>query len=178
MEKKDPLLVFLQSHREEFDDQTPPPRVWAQLEQQLQRPRYRRLRPLSALAAAVALLLIGGAAGALLMRPADPSRILAASNPDFLEAEAFYQRTIRQKTALVSTRGADQAVLHDLSQLDSVMEELKKELAAAPKGRETEIIAALIRSYQAKIAILELVMERSMRIDSTQLKPPHHETSI
>jgi hypothetical protein len=177
MERKDPLLVFLQSHREAFDDKTPPPRVWAHIERQLP-PRYRRLRLLSALAAAVALLLIGGAAGVLFMQQADPSRILAASNPDFLEAEVFYQRTIRQKTAFVAARGADQAVLQDLSQLDSVMEELKKELAAAPKGREEEIIAALIRSYQAKIAILELVMERSMRIDSTQLKPPHHETSL
>ena len=60
MEKKDPLLAFLQSHREEFDDQTPPPRVWAQLEQQLPRPRYRRLRPLSALAAAVTIATVSG----------------------------------------------------------------------------------------------------------------------
>ena len=178
MERKDPLLVFLQSHREEFDDKTPPPRVWAHIERGLPRTRYRRMHPLSARAAAVALLIIGGAAGALFMRQAGTSHLLAESNPDFLEAEAFYQRTIRQKTALVAAYGADQTVLQDLSQLDAVMEELKNELAAAPKGQEAEIIAALIRSYQTKIAILELVMERSMRIDSSQLKSRHHEISL
>jgi hypothetical protein len=58
------------------------------------------------------------------------------------------------------------------------MEELRKELAAAPKGKEQIIIANLIRSYQAKIAILELVMQRAATIDSTYSKQQRHEISL
>lgn len=183
MKTQNGLEAFIQKHRDAFDDQTPPPNLWAGIDRELHgRPSnmISKIRWVQGIAAAVALLIIGAAAGRFFLQPSEvaATRILEQSNPEFLEAEQYYQRTIQQKIVQLTAYNPDETVLHDLKTVDATMAELRKELAAAPKGKEQIIIANLIRSYQAKIAILELVMQRAATIDSTYSKQQRHEISL
>ncbi|MDX1665605.1 MAG: hypothetical protein R3350_00160, partial [Saprospiraceae bacterium] len=70
------------------------------------------------------------------------------------------------------------SVMRDLDQVDLVVEELKSELKNAPEGREEQIIANLILSYQAKLEILERVLNRVQMHNKRKLKPLNNEISI
>ena len=93
----------------------------------------------------------------------------------------YYESEIDRRIQQVASYRHGASVLQDIEQLDTAMEELRRELRSAPAGKEDEIVENLIRSYQTKIAILERVLER---IETTSdeneplIKPASNEISI
>jgi hypothetical protein len=79
--------------------------------------------------------------------------------------EAAYQEEIQQKyQQLVSYEQAG-AVQQDLKHLDATIAELRKELQAAPPGKAEDIVKDLLENYQAKVYILERVLNRIQMAD-------------
>jgi len=77
---------------------------------------------------------------------------------------------------LVSYEQAD-VVRPDLQQLDEMFKELTQELENAPKGTEEAIINAMIKNYQAKVDILNRVLEKVEAVNAPQ-KTTEDEISI
>lgn len=183
MKEKDSLEQFIVENREAFDDGFPNPAIWSQIDQRINRRAIRRmtvLRTFTAVAAGIALLLTGALAGSLFFktRASAAIAVLERTAPEFLETERYYQGEIQRKVTQLAGYAPKEMVLNDLEQLDQVMEELKEELVRAPRGAEQEIVSALIRSYQMKLSILELVMERLDGQESLTVQTKQNETSL
>lgn len=183
MQTRDFLESFVLENREAFDREDPNPRLWKQIDHRLHGASIRRIkaiRTLRAIAAALLLLITGAVGGRLIgfKQSSDATAILQQTAPEFLEAEQYYQQEIQSKLTQLASYNPGETVFRDLDQLDQVMEELRAELARAPQGKEQEIIANLIQNYQAKIAILELVMSRLETNQSNYSKQNEHEVSL
>ena len=180
---KDLLEQFILDNREQFDDATPGLKVWAGIDKAVNarvQPRLQVIRVLRAAAAVAILLTIGGIGGYYFSRPAAPDAvaILQETDPEYFEMEQFYQDQINDKIQQLASYRRDNTVLTDLQDVDKAMEELKQELINAPKGKEQEIIANLIQSYQTKVAILEMVLERMEAANPQNVKSKTNEISL
>ncbi len=171
--KRDNLEQFIHQNREAFDDAVPSLKVWAEIDRaiHLQPHRVRKKRSWMsrlALAASIALLVLSGVGIGLYMGASNagsPTVALSDISPQYEGMEQQFQHEIDQRMARLAHYEQDEAVLQDLDQLDQAMHELQKELKYAPKGQEQQIVENLIRSYQAKIAILERVLQRLQEAD-------------
>lgn len=190
--KHDSLEQFIRDHRSEFDAEHPPLHIWAGIERQLgaeEKPetagRTAQVFSLSRLkmaAGIAALLVVGFMAGLGLARQQQSSVVaeIEQVNPDFRDAEKYYNEQIDSKIAQLASYNTEAApVLEDLAQVDEIMEELKQELASAPAGAEEQIVSDLINSYRTKLAILEKVLESISKKDTyQQSKTQQNETGI
>lgn len=164
--QRDPLETFITSNREAFDDGIPALKVWADIDRRLEAPvirRRRRWQHLRIAAAVAVLLTLGGVAGSYLTQSQanNPVAVLNEVAPEYSEMAKYYQEEIDRQVQLVSNSDqADPDVFQDLEQIDATMNELQQELLNAPRGTEQEIVENLIRSYQAKLAILQRVLDR------------------
>jgi len=186
--KHDSLEQFIRDHRPEFDAEHPPLHIWAGIEHQLGRQQTPenagRKTPVFSIsrfkmaAGIAALLVVGFLAGLGLAR--QQSSVMAgieSVNPDFREAEKYYNEQINTKIAQLASYNSEAApVLKDLAQVDEIMEELRQELASAPA--EEQIVSDLINSYRTKLAILEKVLESISTKDTYQSKTQQNETGI
>jgi len=185
--KIDKLESFILREREHFDQGVPNPNVWDAIEQKLdnetQNPPTRRVQLWSFVrvaAAVLALLVAGGIIGSYItqMRADDPSLAIQEIAPELSELEAYYNQEVSQRMQQLATYDEDQAVVDDLRELDTTMNELKEDLLHAPKGSEEQIIGAIIKSYQTKIAILERVLNRIHSKNPKIAQPKDNEISI
>lgn len=173
----DQLEEFVNQHRNDFDDAIPSLKVWADIDNQLDKQqksfKKRKLWIVSRVAAAVVFLLIsGGVIGSFIGGNTNET---AALSPEIQEMEAFYSQQFQKKYAQLTSMPHDASIVNDLGQVDVFLEELKEELAKAPKGSEERIIENLIESYQLKIQILDRVLER-MQNDQTEEKTQENES--
>lgn len=173
--QRDHLEQFILDKREFFDSATPGLQVWGEISQELDRRRYRRLilwKAGRAAAAVVALLACGALIGVYLFgNQIRQAAALEKVAPEYAEVEEYYQQQIRQKYQQLAAYQREASVEKDLARLDEVMQELREELLVAPKGKEEQIVENLIQSYQAKVAILERVLERLQSTDPEMEKP-------
>ena len=181
--QRDYLEQFILDEREAFDGSTPGLQVWGEISQELDRRQSRRLilwKASRAVAAAIILLACGALIGVYLFgNQMQQYASLEKIAPEYAEAEAYYQKQIHQKHQQLAAYQRDDIVEKDLAQLDEVMQELRGELLVAPKGKEAEIVENLIQSYQAKVAILERVLDRLQEANPEITKPAgNEETSI
>lgn len=181
--QRDHLEQFILEQRDAFDDATPGLQVWGAVSQELERRQSRRLslwRIGRAAAAVMVLLACGALIGVYFTGNQGPQAAsLESIAPQYAEAEAYYQRQIHQKYQQLAAYRRDDIVEKDLARLDEVMQELRRELLIAPKGKEEEIVEDLIRSYQAKVSILERVLGRLQEASPEINKPTKYgETSI
>jgi len=183
--KIDKLESFILREREHFDKGVPNPNVWDAIEQKLDAqdspPRRIQIWSFVRVAAAVlALLVAGGVIGSYItqVRAADPSLALQEIAPELSELEEYYNQEVSQRMQQLASYDEDQAVVNDLKELDAIMNELKQDLLHAPKGSEEQIIGAIIKSYQTKIAILERVLNRIQSTNPKVAQPGDNEISI
>lgn len=174
----DKLEKFIHDHRDDFDCEVPPMRVWHHLQQQLDdaetparsmpaRPHRRLLYHWMSMAAAAVVLLFAGAyfgANYFANEPA-PIGSMAEISPEHGQMEQYYQKEVREKQARLVNYDYDEIVVEDLEQLDAVYNELKKEISKAPEAARKQLVEAMIENYQARISILERVLER---LETTQ----------
>lgn len=181
--ERDQLEKFFLEHREAFEDGLPSLKVWGDIDRRLsaQKPQPMKLRVALRLAAAIAaLLVIGGVAGSYLTKrnSQDTMAILESVAPEYLEIEAYYEEQINAKVKQLTQYDPNTPVLNDLQQMDRAMAELKQELMSAPKGKEEEIVATMIQTYQTKVAILERVLAYMQQAKPQNSKPLRNETSM
>ncbi len=191
--KRDNLENFITQHRAEMDTAHPPLHLWAAIERRLDEnsttaaapapEKVVRLRLLSKLrlAAGIAALLVTGFVAGLYIanQPANAMTYIERVNPDFRDAEQYYNAQIQDKLhQLAAYQSENQAVTEDLAQVDAIMAELRRELASAPAGAEEQIVAELIRSYRTKVAILEKVLDSIHAHHTNQSKTQQNETGI
>jgi hypothetical protein len=135
----------------------------------------KRLR----VAAAIALLVTGGGViGAYLANSGQEVKSLADVSPEHAEMERYFNTQVSEKMAQLTSYQKDQDVQGDLQELDSMYEQLQRELKDAPPGAEEKIIQAMINNYQTKIDILEQVLEKVKTINPTNSKTAENEISI
>lgn len=170
----DYLEQFILQRKEAFEEGSPPPQLWGEINQKLDERKNRRQFWLRAgkIAATVCLLLCCGALlGSYITRHRmNRLSVLEKIAPEYAALEKKYQQQIDQKYQLLSSYRPGSAVEADLAQLDAVMEELRQELLIAPKGQEERIVESLLNNYRAKVAILERVLERINATETETLK--------
>ena len=176
---RDQIEEFITQHREDFDDAIPSLKVWADIDSQLEKQKtFRRKNTwmYTRIAAAVVFLLIsGGVVGSFI---SGASAETVALSPEIEEMEAFYSQQYQKKYAQLTSIPHDASILSDLGQVDVFLEELKQELAEAPKGSEERIIENLIKSYQLKIQILDRVLERIQNEETEEKTEKNESISI
>lgn len=160
----DNLEKFISQNRADFDDKSPPDRTWRAIEKEVH-PTAKRItfwRGFKVAAAILLLLTTGAAMGIAFMNSQNASTLASNSlTEEFLEVERFYQKEINVKVMqLASMKIYDTSVNDDLAQLDVSINELKSEIADAPKGSEAEIISTMINNYKTKVELLERILER------------------
>ncbi len=163
--KKDQLEQFISDNRAEFDEAIPSLGVWANIDKALETGKpvqKKRFWKLSRIAVAASFLIIAGIALGYVMATPDAHPIAHTEiSKDYQDMSAYYERQLQDKTAkLVSYQHQDSSIDRDLEQFDQVLEELKEELQNVPKGTEEKVIHAMIQSYQAKIMLLDRVLEQ------------------
>ncbi|QEC45529.1 hypothetical protein [Pseudobacter ginsenosidimutans] len=193
------LENFIRDHREEFDGEEPSPRVWKDLQQQLQadaQPTLKKnsggrvltLTILKWSAAAAILVLAGLGVFHLISRPAPSGTaevktkrddILQKINPTYAKEVYHFTQLIELKQSELKQIEKDnpelyQQFLGDISQLDSSYNNLKKELPSNP-NRE-QLLEAMIENLKMQTELLNQQLQIIQQIK--QSKTQTHVKSI
>ncbi len=161
MKKPDQLEIFIETNREAFDSERPSLKVWSQIAKGLDQNRNRtRFQILWLSAAAIGLLLIGAAAGALIYPKIQQNQALQALNESLNldEIETFYRMEVSHKLAALNPSTSNE-ISQSLQEIDAEINRLKLELIYAPKSSREELLQAIIASYESKIHILQSALE-------------------
>ncbi|MEM9548262.1 MAG: hypothetical protein AAGA77_19930 [Bacteroidota bacterium] len=167
---KDKLEEYIKNHRDEFDQDSPPPMVWMNIEKSLDReqnkgavvkqmstPSIMRIMQIAAMFVVVmgVGLLIG-----LQINNGNKNALASPQLQEFVEAERHYSNEIDKMWQVVNASSLDEkeTIQEDLNALDAVYNELKNELLSNPKADTDYVVNAMIDNYRAKIEILETVL--------------------
>ena len=168
--QKDKLEQFISDHRGEFDQDTPPPMVWMNIEKhldnnenkgavvkELKTPGIMRIMQIAAMFVVVmgVGLLIG-----LQINKNDGNIYANPQLQEFVEAEKHYSGEIAKMWTVVNASELEEkeSLQEDLNALDAVYNELKNELLSNPKADTDYVVNAMIQNYRAKIDILQTVL--------------------
>lgn len=169
--KKDNIEEYISQNRSEFDQDTPPPMVWMNIEKHLDQkqnstaivreiktPGIMRIMQVAAMFVVVmgVGLLIG-----LQLNNGNGNAYASPQLQEFVEAEKHYSKEIDKMWTVVNASGVEEkeTIQEDLNALDAVYNELKNELLSNPKADTDYVVNAMIDNYRAKIDILETVLE-------------------
>jgi len=171
------LEKFIRNHREELDKHTPSEKTWIKIESAIRKRRHPVFIALSA--AAVIIIALGIAAlfkvtGNRLPESKN-SEALIKNDPQIRETELYYDNLVNDlfKEAmplLTEYPDLEKELIIDLSQLDSICIEIKKDLKDNISNQE--VIEALINNYRIKIHILSdmLVQLRQQEVKNEKTK--------
>ena len=170
--KKDKLEEYISDHRSEFDQDSPPPMVWMNIEKHLDKkpssgaitrelksPGIMRMMQIAAMFVMVmgVGLLIG-----LQLNDGNSNVYAQPQLQEFVEAENHYSKEIDKMWTIVKASGVEEqeTIQEDLNALDAVYNELKNELISNPKANTDYVVNAMINNYRSKIDILETVLNQ------------------
>ncbi|MFT4760216.1 MAG: replicative DNA helicase [Paraglaciecola sp.] len=161
------LEKYIADHREDFDSALPSLKVWAAIDKTLEEKksgkRVQMWKYLRVAAAAGILLMVGGIGGAYMNGNFDQNQgAIAQLAPEHADLEKYYTEQVEQKTKqLVSLKHEGYVrVEEDLKKLDDTFAELMQEYQKLPTGSGSMVIQAMLENYQAKLDILERVLEK------------------
>lgn len=169
--KKDKLEQYISEHKGEFDQDSPPPMIWMNIEKHLDKeeskgaivkemrtPTIMRIMQIAAMFVVVmgVGLLIG-----LQLNNGDSNAYASPQLQEFVEAERHYSKEIDKMWTVVNASAVEEkeTIREDLNALDAVYNELKNELISNPKANTDYVVNAMINNYRAKIDILETVLK-------------------
>jgi hypothetical protein len=175
------LEDFIRQNREGLDQRDPSPGIWKGIRRSLQRRRSVVIKWLAA--AAVILVIVtagvfrytkGNEAGFVNHRES----MLMKNNPQLRETEFYYNNLVNslynevvpQLTGIPDIR---KEFLHDMSQIDSICTDIKKDLRDNVSNQE--VIEALINNYRIKIQILEEMLDQLRQDENIPLNKESHE---
>lgn len=185
------LENFIRDHREEFDGDEPSPRVWKDLQQQLQaepapakKKNGGRLLTMSILkwSAAAAILVLAGLGVFHLINQPDPAGTAGVNtrpNDDLIQKiNPTYAKEVYHFTQLIELKQEElkqiekdnpalyQQFLGDINQLDSSYNLLKKELPSNP-NRE-QLLEAMIENLKMQTALLNQQLQVIQQIKQSK----------
>jgi hypothetical protein len=162
----DRLERFISENREGFDFREPDPRVWKKIEK---RTGHRKINPwfvMRRVAAVVLIFAASYAASEFIHRYRNHQRVSEkpagdqwnSSGDGFRETEAYYAGLFNQKMdelkpVIANCPALEEELNYDMSELDSIYADLKKDLKDNMANQE--VIEAIIENYRLKISILE-----------------------
>ena len=162
------LEDFIKGNKQGFDDLKAPPSAWRGIERRLE-PKVHHLWKWSAVAASALLLVaVGYIFG---MRSTATDRI--AGWEQFEEAEHFYQARINVKMDKIKTLSVSTEVLSDIEVLDDVYLQLREQLLNDPNANTEELIATMIRHQKQKLEVLDEILDRAKKYESTETRTKH-----
>lgn len=168
--KKDNLEEYIHQYKSEFDQDTPPPMVWMNIEKHLEE-QYSKKREVKQLHSSsimrimqvAAMFVVVMGVGLLIgLQINNGSNAYASPQlQEFVEAEKHYSREIDKMWTVVKASDVEEKdnIKDDLNALDAVYNELKNELISNPKANTDYVVNAMINNYRAKIDILETVLK-------------------
>ncbi|MDF1696842.1 MAG: hypothetical protein P1U56_13455 [Saprospiraceae bacterium] len=167
---KDNLEKYIQDHKSEFDQDTPPPMVWVNIEKHLESKQdltvVRKMKTINIVrimqVAAMFVVVMG--VGLLIGLQINSGSQNTFSNPqlqEFVEAEKHYSNEINKMWTVVNASEVEdkETLQDDINALDAVYNELKNELLTNPKADTDYVVNAMINNYRSKIDILETVLK-------------------
>jgi hypothetical protein len=175
------LEDFIRKNREGLDDQNPSPEIWKGIRRDL---LSRRPVILKRLAAAAVIIVVVTAAiyhytnenkdGFMNQREAS----LMKNNPQLKETESYYNNLVNSLyneavPLLAGYPDIRNEFLSDMSQIDSICTNIKKDLKDNVSNQE--VIEALIKNYRIKIQILEEMLDLLKQNENKPVKSDTHE---
>lgn len=175
----DELEKFIRDHRQELDRYTPAKKIWSQIRSGLRGKSRFSFYSLSA----AAVIIFAISLTALLM--VNKSRVpvmkkyeaIINKNPTIRETELYYNNLASQlfmeaRPLLTEHPDLEKELITDLSQLDSICNQIKKDLKDNISNQE--VIEALINNYRTKILILTDMLELLRQEETKDLNTDGH----
>ena len=175
----DALAQFVIDNKDSFNNKLPNPNVWSKIDQQLSptsKVRSFKLIRYAGIAASIVLLMLASALAGIYFYGEKPTPIVNANltpneateiSTELLEFEKDYKKRVNKKHVQLAsyhdnTKASEvlSTVNEDLSKVDEILNELRNEFKDAQKGSEKQIINAMIKNYETKLKILEIVLKR------------------
>ena len=175
------LEDFIRQNREDIDHRDPSPMVWKGIRRNLLNRGSHLMKRLAAAAvifvivtAAILHFAKGNKDGSL--NPGEA--LLMKNNPQLRETEFYYNNLVNSLYNEVSPRltgypDIRNEFLHDMSQIDSICTDIKKDLKDNVSNKE--VIEALINNYRIKIQILEEMLDQLKQNENIPLNKKSHE---
>ncbi|MEO5582915.1 MAG: hypothetical protein ABIR66_09495 [Saprospiraceae bacterium] len=180
---EDKLKKYIIEHREEFDTDIPPSRVWSSIEHHINPGVTKKsiiyyLPRMLKVAAAVLLLLSAGAGMGVYMQQ-QRDFTYAIQNPahrkEYREASSYFAGEIDSKLTELKQYKPTESVMNDLNQIDQISSELKLEIVKNPDQDQGILVQEMIRQYQQKLNVLNKILEKLQESDkktsSSNYKP-------
>lgn len=170
------LENFVNENRQAFDDKIPKDFIWENIDAQLDnlkpekevvvskvkvvnlRQRFYRYGKVAAVG--LILLIAGGFIGSYWTVQQQKSMTLGSISEEYEELESFYSQKVNQQISELKQYSYDKSIVEDIEELDVAFKELEKELSNQGLDVDNELIVnEMIENYQAKIKILERVLD-------------------
>jgi len=164
----DKLEEYIKKNREDLDKHDPSPNLWKEIRKSLQKGRSENIRWLSA-AAMTAVILTTAALFYVWENKSNSvntgrknETFLMKFNPQLKETEIYYNNLVNElyneaSPMLASYPDLEKELFSDLSQLDSICEDIKNDLKDNIANQE--VIEAMVNNYRIKIRILQDLLD-------------------
>lgn len=163
----DRLEKFIQSHRQKFDRYDVPPGNWDKITTAMDKKNEKpgKVRSMMLFVSGMAASLLIGAVAIFgyqmyYQQQADNELVSSPTVEEYQELEEYYIQEVNNKMNNLEQYDLDPSVESDLSQLDAIYHELKRELVESNNMNNHEIIEALIKNYKTKIELLEIIKHK------------------
>jgi len=179
----DRLEEYISKNREELDKYSPSDDVWEGIRKTLHSRRRNIMIWFSAAAMIIIILTttvlfyIGKGRENYVLTRRDADIRLMKTNPELIESEIYYNNLINdlylQATPLLTSNpDIEKELINDLSQLDSICADIKKDLRDNVANQE--VIEALINNYRIKIHILKDMLNTLKQDENSEDKTTGH----
>jgi len=162
---EDKFEKFITENREAFEIHEPDPKIWNRIESNLRfnnKPGWKRI--LQRVAVVAVIFAASYVVNEMVHRythgelKADRAATKSNAVPGLQEAEAYYTNLLNQKMdelkpVMANCPALAEELNYDMSELDSVYTDLKKDLKDNMANQE--VVEAIIENYRLKIRILE-----------------------
>jgi len=179
----DRLEEYISKNREELDRYTPSNDVWKGIRGNMNYRRRNLTLWFSAAAMIVVILTtavlfyVGKERENYVLNKRDADILLMKANPELIESEIYYNNLIHdlylQATPLLTNNpDIEEELINDLSQLDSICADIKKDLRDNVANQE--VVEALINNYRIKIRILKDMLNTLKQDENSEEKTTSH----
>jgi hypothetical protein len=180
----DKLEEYIRKNREDLDIHSPSSGLWKKINSNLGNEKPSFIKWFSIAAMVIVILCTGiillriGKSGTAQDTELNSSSINAGGNPHLKETEIYYNNLVnslyREATPLLTGNPEVRKELTtDISQLDSICSEIKKDLKDNVANQE--VVEALIQNYRIKIRLLEDMLTILKENENNQEKNKSHE---
>ena len=179
----DELEKFILKNRDNLDRYSPSGKIWKGIKSGLKRRKISSTIWLSS--AAMILIILGTSVifykldrmSIFLRKDNIDNSVLLKTNPHFIETEIYYNNQIKElyneaMPLLTSDPDLEKELDYDLSRLDTICSEIKKDLKDNVSNQE--VIEALINNYRIKIRLLNDMLDLLKQDENENEKTRNH----